>query len=285
MAALMHPFDAATQLTPAEGARAGTWLGRPSPAYANMVGPYGGISAAVALRAVLLHPALLGEPIALTVNFAAAITDAPFTITAEPVRTNRSTQHWRIELTQPEKQGKDGTDGKDGAGVMLTATAITATTRQTWSNTEAARPDVSAHGEAPRFISNAVEWTKRYRIHPLQGEIPREWDGGEHASLTVLRVRDEPPRPLDFASLAALSDVFFPRVWLRRATRVPAGTVSMTTFFHASTAELAAIGSGFLLGQARAQTFHNGFFDQTAQLWSEAGALVATSSQIVYYKE
>jgi hypothetical protein len=40
-----------------------------------------------------------------------------------------------------------------------------------------------------------------------------------------------------------------------------------------------------LLGQAKAQAFRNGFFDQTAQLWSEAGVLLATSTQIVYYKE
>jgi hypothetical protein len=40
-----------------------------------------------------------------------------------------------------------------------------------------------------------------------------------------------------------------------------------------------------VLAQAKAQSFHNGFFDQTAQLWSEAGLLLATSNQIVYYKE
>ena len=82
-----------------------------------------------------------------------------------------------------------------------------------------------------------------------------------------------------------MADAFYPRVWLRRALRVPAGTVSMTVYFHADASELARSGSGYLLGQASAQTFHNGFFDQSAQLWSEAGALLATSQQIVYYKE
>jgi hypothetical protein len=33
------------------------------------------------------------------------------------------------------------------------------------------------------------------------------------------------------------------------------------------------------------QQFFNGFFDQTAHLWSEKGTLLATSNQIVYYKE
>ena len=98
-------------------------------------------------------------------------------------------------------------------------------------------------------------------------------------------MRDEPPRPLDFASLAALSDAFYPRVWLRRATRVPAGTVSITTYFHADSGQLAQTGDGYLFAQARAQAFQNSFFDQTAHLWNEAGLLLATSTQMVYYKE
>ena len=69
------------------------------------------------------------------------------------------------------------------------------------------------------------------------------------------------------------------------SVRVPAGTVSLTVYFHANSAELAATGSGYLLGQARGQEFRNGFFDQAAQLWNEAGAMLATSHQIVYFKE
>ena len=56
-------------------------------------------------------------------------------------------------------------------------------------------------------------------------------------------------------------------------------------YFHASPAQLEATGTGHVLGQARAQEFRNGFFDQTVQLWSESGTMLATSHQIVYYKE
>ena len=49
--------------------------------------------------------------------------------------------------------------------------------------------------------------------------------------------------------------------------------------------ELAEAGDGLLLAQARGQEFRNGFFDQTAQLWSQSGQMLATSHQIVYYKE
>ena len=46
-----------------------------------------------------------------------------------------------------------------------------------------------------------------------------------------------------------------------------------------------ATGEGYLLGQARAQSFFNGFFDQSAELWNEAGDSLATTHQIVYFKE
>jgi hypothetical protein len=49
----VHAFDAAIALTPqGDGAR----QGHTSPAYANMIGPFGGITAAQALNAVLQHP-------------------------------------------------------------------------------------------------------------------------------------------------------------------------------------------------------------------------------------
>jgi len=40
-----------------------------------------------------------------------------------------------------------------------------------------------------------------------------------------------------------------------------------------------------LLGQARSQAFFNGFYDQSAELWNEAGHLLVTSHQIAYFKE
>jgi hypothetical protein len=79
-------------------------------------------------------------------------------------------------------------------------------------------------------------------------------------------VRDEPPRALDFCSLAALCDVFFPRIFVKRASWVP-------------------IGTHHLLAHARANQFRNGYFDQSAELWGPGGELLAVTHRIVYYKE
>ncbi|HEY3049397.1 MAG TPA: thioesterase family protein [Polaromonas sp.] len=273
-----HSFDEAVRLQVADPAQPDVYTGTSSPAYWNMVGPFGGTTAATALQAVMQHPARLGEPIALTVNYAAALGAGPFTLTARPVRTNRSTQHWTVEIAQVDASGADG--------VVLTATIVTAARRETWSQNDMPMPPVPAPLEVTRqqFIAG-VEWINRYDMRPVRGAIPQVWDGSGQDSVTQLWVRDDPPRALDFSALAAMADVFYPRVWLRRAHRVPAGTVSMTVYFHADSRQLAQCGQGYLLGQARGQAFRNGFFDQSAQLWSEAGKLLVTSSQIVYYKE
>jgi hypothetical protein len=72
---------------------------------------------------------------------------------------------------------------------------------------------------------------------------------------------------------------------IRRPRWVPAGTVSLTTYFHADAKQLAAEGERPVLGTARASHFGLGYHDQSAEIWSEGGALLATSHQIVYYKE
>ena len=273
-----HPFDRALALAHSD-IRAGHFTGTTSLDYWNMVGPFGGTTAAVMLQAVLQHPDLLGEPIALTVNYATAIEAGAFDLQATAVRTNRSTQHWTVQLTQA---------GPSGAPqVTTTATVVTAARRSTWSQNDMPRPDAPPPADVQRTSvgPKGVAWINRYEMRMVHGGIPAVWDGSGDHSETRLWMRDADLRPIDFASLTAMSDLFYPRVWLRRAKVVPAGTVSITTYFHTDSAEMAAIGDGYLLGRASALQFRNGFFDQAAQLWSEAGRLLATSTQIVYFKE
>jgi acyl-CoA thioesterase len=267
----MHYFDEAIAQSRQPD---GTAIGHTSPAYANMIGPFGGITAAQAINAVLQHPERLGEPVSLTVNFCAALDDGPYTLITRAVRTNRSTQHWTVEIRQADQ-------------TVATATAFTAVRRQTWEDDEHRMPAAPAPGAvAQREGSNPVAWLDRYEMRFVSGSIPRAWDGSEHHdSTTRLWVRDTPPRQLDHASLTALCDVFFPRIWRRRATPVPIGTVSMTVYYHADSAWLRESGDGYVFAQAQAQGFRGGYFDQTAQLWNEQGSLIATTHQVVYYKE
>lgn len=267
-----HPLDQALALTPLAEHRFG---GQTSAAYANMVGPFGGTTCAQLLQAALLHPQRQGDPVALTVNFASPVADGGFEIEARPVRTNRSTQHWLMQLLQSGE-------------VAATATAVFAQRRATWSAAEAPAPaGMPPPDSLPRApLKGRPPWARNFDMRFAEGGMPDVFDGQEqpHAR-SRLWVRDEPPRPLDFAALASLSDTFFPRVFIRRRKAAPIGTVSLTTYFHADAAQLAAQGSRHVLATARALAYRNGYFDQSAELWSDAGELLTSTHQIVYFRD
>jgi hypothetical protein len=264
-----HTFDAAIRLAQTD---AGHYTGETHPAYGNMVGPFGGVIGASLLNAIMQHPQRLGDPLSLTVHFAAPIADGGFTVHAKAVRTNRTTQHWYVELIQDEQ-------------VAAFATAVTAVRRDTWETLDAVFPQVpSADSIEPVPAVLRAAWTACYDMRFIDGS-PGAPGSASDSSESRLWIRDQPPRPLDFLSLSAICDAFFPRIFVRRPKWVPIGTVALTTYFHADSAQLAAQGSAPVLGLARALNFRKGFFDQTAEVWSEAGELLATTHQVVYFKE
>ena len=265
-----HPFDAAMHL---DALGDGRYRGATSPEYANMIGPFGGLIAAIMLQSACLGEERLGDPTALTVNFCGPIADGVFEITTRAVRTNRSSQHWSMELEQ-------------GGGIAVTATAVFARRRPTWSRTEARYPDVPPANAVERAMAFRMPWAQRYAMRFVRGPFPsliEDLPGAE--PLTQVWLADDPPRPIDFVSLAALSDAFFPRIFLRRPIWTPIGTVSLTVYIHADANSLAAQADRPVLGSAWASHFGNGMFDEHVEVWSDDGHFLASAHQVVYFKE
>ena len=266
-----HPFDLATRL---EAIGPHRFRGATSSAYANMIGPFGGVTTAVLLQAPSLSPERLGDPTALTVNFCGPIADGPFEIATRVVRTNRSNQHWAMELLQADD-------------VAVSATAVFAKRREVWSHTEARFPSIPDAALVERTTRTAwPEWTRRYDMRFVRGGSSGFGEGVEPTEpLTWVWLADDPPRPLDFTSLAAICDAFFPRIFLRRPAFTPIGTVSLTIYFHADATMLAAQSSRPIFGAAWASHFGNGMFDEHVEVWSDDRRLLASAQQIVYYRE
>ena len=259
----VHPFDDAIRLAALGDGR---FAGRTAEAYRNMVGPYGGITAAAMLQALLRRPERLGDPVAFTVNYAGPVRDGGFEIATREIRTSRSTQHWFAEMVQgPDRE------------VSTTATAVFGTRRDTWHHTEARQPEVPPRESVrPLRSASGAPWSERYErrtFDDLEAGESRGW------------LAELPPRPLDFPALASLCDAFRPWLFARRAQRTPIGTVTLNVYFHAAGDELAALGATPLQGVARTNTIHRGFFDQEAQLWTPDGRLLATTQQVVWFKE
>lgn len=266
----VHPFDAAIQLDVVDN---NIRRGHTHAAWANMVGPFGGITAAALLRAIETHPDRMGEPLALTINFAGPITDGAYDVSLRAARTNRTNQHWILELTQ---------DGD----VKTTATALFGARRDTWADTEARPPSPPPPEQIlpSSQVGDFVSWARMYEMRFTEGDFPGSEAQPSPSSKSTLWMRDAAQRNVDYPALAAMCDIFFPRVFLRHGGFLPAGTISLTTYFQADQHQLDGVGGDYVLGTAEANRFSRGYFDQSAQIWTRAGELLATSHQIVYFK-
>jgi acyl-CoA thioesterase len=267
----LHPLDLATQL---ERVDEHMLRGRSSEAYMNMVGPFGGLVNATLVRAVLEDPRRQGTPVALTVNFCAPIAEGSFEIRPALLRAGKITQHWSLLYTQ-------------GEAVVASATLVCAVRRPTFGFAPARPPVVPPASELPSYRSPVpLRWLDRFDFR-FAGEalaLESEPLAEPRSPRSVLWVQHAPPRALDFLSLAALSDVFFLRIFQVRGTAVPAGTVTLTSYFHAGEGELSAYGAPYLLGVSDARVFHDSFHDQTCELWAPDGRLLVSGTQLAWYR-
>jgi acyl-CoA thioesterase len=265
-----HLFDDATQVTAGDS----RWQGKTSEDYWAFVGPFGGATAATILRALIDHPQRAGDPLSLTVNFCAPIAQGAFDLDVRLVKANRSTQHWCVEMTQ------------GGGEVATLATAVFAERRPSWSYAQAPFPPSKPYEQTLPYAKIAAPWVKQYDFRFVEGEP--SWGSTPSSappnSFTKLWIGDRVPRKIDALSLMSMSDAFFGRIFHAKRELVPFGTVSLTTYFHADAADLAAEDITRVLAVADAKIFHKSYGDQNGELWSPGGRLLATTTQIAYFK-
>lgn len=266
-----HPLDRATLLADRGDGRL---VGTTADAYWNFAGPFGGYVAALFMRAVIDDDRRLGPPVAQTVNFCAALAKGAFEIRKTLQRSGKATQHWSLELHQ-------------GDVVAATASIVCANRRETFAFTTLAPPAVPPPERVPVAPAlSHLPWLSSYEFRFVEGpSFAKRPPGTLRPSRTVLWLKDNPSRPLDFVALAALADCFILRLVQMRGTLPPMSTVSLTTYFHATAEELAVHGAAPLLGIADAKRFAANFHDQSMELWGDSRTLLATGVQTVWYKE
>lgn len=266
----VHPFDRATQVAAVDG----RWRGTASEDYFAFVGPFGGATAATMLRAIMAQPEYAGDPLTVTVNLCTPVARGAFDLTVRLMKATRSTRHWMVELSQDD-------------GVAAFMTAVFAARRPSWSHQPAQMPPAPPFETIkPLPDSGVTAWTRQYQFRfvegtPSYGNVPRETLGSAYSRMWL---SDAPPRRIDALSLLSMCDTFFARIFHVRGEIVPIGTVTMTVMFHADAADLAAEDTTMVLGAADARSFHKSFSDQTGELWSPSGRLLAATSQTVYFK-
>ena len=104
------------------------------------------------------------------------------------------------------------------------------------------------------------------------------------SAFSKLWIGDHVPRTIDHLSLMAMSDAFFARIFHARGEMLPFATVTITTYFHADADDLASENTTRLLAVADASRFHKSYSDQAGRLWSPSGRLLATTTQVMFFK-
>lgn len=267
----MHPLDAAAKLE----ISGDKFIGATSEAYWNFTGPFGGATAATLLNAAMQHPKRQNLPLAMTINYCAPVAKGAFDILVAEKRTNRSTQHFSVEMVQ-------------GADTIATSTLVFAARPEGFSYTSGKMPAVKNPEEIdPPKATAPLAWIARFDMRFASGfPVMRKDDSVPLGSpRTEVWMRDNPLRKMDFLGLMNMSDAFFARPFHVLGRLIQVGTVSMTTYFHCDESDLGEVGEDFILGVADANVFNKGYADQTAWLWSRKGKLLATSQQILYFRD
>jgi acyl-CoA thioesterase len=269
----IHPFDRAIAIRPDSG---GAFRAEARTDYWAFVGQFGGVTAATCLNALLRHPDAAGQPVALTVNFAAPIQQGALRLSLRRVRASRSTQHWSIEIHQG-----------DDPDPRTTATAVLAERRESWRHQPATPPSMPPPESLRELaLPDTVPWVGRYRFWfesgaPVRADQPLSPPG---TARSCYWLEDAVEREVDVRSLASMADTFFGRIFQVRGQVVPFGTVSLTTYFHSEPEELRSLAARRVIARADARRFHRSYSDQSGELWSSDGRLLATSHQVAYFK-
>jgi acyl-CoA thioesterase len=261
----MSAFDEATALTPSEN---GSSVARADKRFWMQVGPFGGWTAGVALRAMTETARFDGVPVSLTVDYLGPIGEGEFTLRSTLVKQNKSSAFWRVE-------------GGTGAEPALAATALFARRRETSNYLEITMPEVPSPASVPPLETFGLgpTWVRSFEMRHAFG-MPMS-GGASSRSLVWTRLKDD--RPLDFFRVACYCDASIARQFYRTRAIAPVATVTMTSHFHCEPADLEQVGNGYILIDSIGQIAHRGYSDQVSKLWSEEGRLLATSEQMVWF--
>jgi acyl-CoA thioesterase len=229
-------------------------------------GPNGGYLAAIVLRAILAE---VGDPArrprTLTLHYLRPPTEGPCDVAVTVERAGRGLTTVSARLVQA---GRDcivalAALGVDRAGPELHEHPAPAVPR----------PDELARRPDPPGGAPDIPFRHRYDTRHALGASP--FAAGSAAE-TGGWIRPSDREPVDDVLLAALTDAWPPAVFSRLELPVGVPTVELTVHFRgAPTGE-----PGWCLVRFRTLDVADGYLEETGEVWSEDGRLLAESRQL-----
>jgi acyl-CoA thioesterase len=259
----MAHLDAALALEPVGD---GLWRVHADPDHESISAMFGGWTAAVLLRAVIVTAASDAHPCAATVNFVRPVVPgSDVTISATRLGGGRSLEHWRADL--------HAADGE----LLATSLIVLSHRRESDPHVQFAMPAVP-EPEGLEQIHAPGPQGQQTEIRQVSGE----WGSGNTRG--CLWARDAAGRALDHLQLAYLADQYAPRSFFWGVGMRPSATITLSVHFHATADELAAVGTDYVLNEATGTRGEQSTSGQQARLWSRDGVLLATTEQLCWYR-
>jgi acyl-CoA thioesterase len=231
---------------------------------------FGGWISAIAARAVEMHPECRGPLVAQQMIFMTGVGPGEVKISVQLLRAGASTQFWRVELSQ-------------NGSLSNAADIVTSTRRPTDIDYQVEIPDARSPEDSialPSVNPMAPKWATHYDQRIAKG-IPFAINESPEA---IVWIKEADGRPVDRVSLFSILDTPMPRTFFVTEQFRPGSTVSMATYIYASDDDLDAAGSDFMMLRVTGATVRNSATDGRAEIWSRSGILLATSSQIGFFR-
>ena len=262
----MTSLDASLAIEPAGD---GAWLALADPQQTANSGMFGGWTAALLLKSVLDDPCAQGTTSAITVNYVNRIEPgSALVLRTQRLGGGKSLTTWRAQVLV-----------EGAADVAATASIVLANRRDSDRFTEPKLPNAVAPETLPMFQPPGP-FGKGMDIRTVIGVNPFN----QPTTRSLSWERDLEDRAWDALQIVYFSDVGWPRVWPLGAAARPSSTITMSTYIHATSEELATCGGDYILADMVGTRIDNSTCGSRANLWSRAGALLATTEQLCWFR-
>jgi len=258
---------------PLTAAGPGRWTTEAGPEWKNPNGPlWGGYPIGLSLRVVAAEPEARGEPLSISLTYVAALREGTIEIRTRCLRQGGSIGVWSLEI------GPAGTQEVCVQAVVTMAqrpaTPPFAFAKMPDAPDPKAWPDPMPPGRRLHFGARAFE-RRTPEVFPIE---PRE----NSYSLAWVRPREV---TWDKAMLGMVCDNAPPRAFYAFGHAVMTTTLSLTVYLHGSVAEIAEAADDYLLVEYEGRVGGGGASDERSSYWRRDGKLLATSEQLVWYRE
>ena len=236
-------------------------------------GLWGGYAIGLCVRVLEAEPAAVGEPLSLTLTYAAGLPSGPLDIRTRCIRQGGSVGIWEVELCA---------GGSDEVSVhgMVSMTKRPNTTPFAFARMPAA-PDPETLPIPPGFPGASEHYgASAFERRTLEGFPPTP--GESSYSLAWVRSRRG---PMDKALLGMVTDNSAPRAMYALGPMIRTTTLSLTVYLHGTVEDLAEVGNDFILVECEGRVGGGGASDERSSYWRRDGKLLATSEQLAWYRD